>query len=191
MNTQKRIPMIIVVGPSGVGKSSFVDAITRENPNILDVITYTTRDMRTGESEGNPYHFVTQERFKHLIAEGFFVEWAKVHDRLYGTPKDQINRALSEGRPVIMDVDVQGARAFIEEYPGCLTLFIHPPHLDELRRRIISREGKEPTDLAVRLANAEKEIAQSHLFHQQLTNDDFDGSYLQFKKIIEEFLKNQ
>ena len=189
---ETKIPMVIVVGPSGVGKSSFVEKLCEENNNILDVITYTTRDMRKGEREGNPYHFVTEERFQSLIKEEFFVEWANVHGRLYGTPRDQIENAIHRGQPVIMDVDVQGAEIFQKRYPGCLTLFIHPPSIEELRKRIISREGgKEPHDLEVRLANAEKEIAIADQFDQQFTNDEFSSSYSQFKKIIEEFLESK
>ena len=192
MSSKEKIPMVIVVGPSGVGKSSFVEKLCEENGSILDVITYTTRDMRKGESEGNPYHFVTEERFKALIEDNFFVEWANVHGRLYGTPRDQIEDSISKGQPVIMDVDVQGAEIFQKQYPGCLTLFIHPPSIDELRKRIINREGgKEPHDLNVRLSNAEKEIAIADRFDQQFTNDEFSSSYAQFKKIIEEFLESK
>lgn len=184
--------MVIVVGPSGVGKSSFVEKLVSERQDILDVITYTTRSMRKGESEANPYHFVTEETFQGLIDEDFFVEWANVHGRLYGTPRDQIEASIERGQPVIMDVDVQGAQIFQKRYPGCLTLFIHPPSLEELRNRIISREGgKAPHDLETRLANAEKEVGLSSSFDEQLTNDDFDVSYGQFKKIIEEFLKSK
>lgn len=191
MSTNARIPMIIVVGPSGVGKSSFVDKITAEIPKIKDVITFTTRQMRKGESEGNPYHFVTHDRFLELKAQGFFVEWANVHGKLYGTPKQEIHESLKAGTPVIMDVDVQGAATFIREYPGCLTLFIHPPGIDELKRRIIKRESQEPKDLEVRLKNAEMELQRCQEFEVQLVNDDFDKSYTLFKKIIEDFLKQQ
>ena len=184
--------MIIVVGPSGVGKSSFVEKLCEEKPLIEDVITFTTRTMRKGESQGNPYHFVEEEKFKSLIEEEFFVEWANVHGRLYGTPRDQIQNSMASGRAVIMDVDVQGAEIFQKEYPGCLTLFIHPPSIEELKKRIISREGgKEPHDLSVRLSNAEKEIAISGRFSVQLTNDEFSSSYDKFKKIIEEFLESK
>lgn len=181
--------MIIVVGPSGVGKSSFVEKLTNENPKILDIITFTTRPMREGETEGFPYHFVSPEKFKALMSEDFFVEWAEVHGRLYGTPRNQIDDALQAKRPVIMDVDIQGAKIFQEKYPGCLTLFIHPPSLDELRRRIVNRESKVPADLELRLKNAKAEMARADEFDEHLTNDDFDQSYSQFKKIIEEFLK--
>ena len=192
MSKAEKIPMVIVIGPSGVGKSSFVEKLCDENSSILDVITYTTRAMRDGETEGNPYHFVTEERFKALIKEEFFVEWANNHGCLYGTPRDQIENSISKGQPVIMDVDVKGAKVFQERYPGCLTLFIHPPSIDELRKRIISREGgKEPHDLSIRLANAEKEIAIADEFDEQFTNDEFSSSFERFKKIIEEFLNSK
>lgn len=183
--------MIIVVGPSGVGKSSFVDRITQELPQIKDVITFTTRPMREGESEGNPYHFVSSERFKKLRDQDFFVEWAEVHGRLYGTPKQVIHECIKAGRPVIMDVDVQGAATFVKEYPGCLTLFIHPPNMEELKRRIIKRESKAPADLEVRMANAERELKRADEFDVQLTNSDFTTSYAEFKKVVEDFLKGQ
>lgn len=187
----KPIPMIIVVGPSGVGKSSFVDKITEELPKIKDVITYTTRSMREGETQGSPYHFVSQEDFLDRRDNGFFVEWAEVHGRLYGTPKQEIHESLEQGIPVIMDVDCQGAATFIKEYPGCLTLFIHPPSLDELKRRIVKRESKAPKDLEIRLKNAEKELGRASEFDVQLTNDEFDRSYAEFKKIVEDFLNQQ
>lgn len=187
----RRIPMIIVVGPSGVGKSSFVDKITEELPKIKDVITYTTRNMREGESQGSPYHFVSKDEFLKKREDGFFVEWAEVHGRLYGTPKQEIHESLEKGEPVIMDVDVQGAATFTKEYPGCLTLFIHPPNMDELKQRIIKRESKAPADLDVRLKNAQKELQRSGEFDVQLTNDEFSRSYAEFKKIVEDFLNQQ
>jgi guanylate kinase len=94
------------------------------------------------------------------------------------------------GEAVIMDVDVHGAKVFQEKYPGCLTIFIHPPDLDELKRRIISREGKPPADLAVRLETAKKELTLASHFDEQLLNNDFGPSYAQFKKIIEDYLKS-
>src|SRR6185437_12328949 len=104
----KGIGMIIVVGPSGVGKSTLVDKVTVEFPILFDTVTCTTRSIRKGESEGVPYHFMSETKFRDLIAQNYFVEWAMVHDKLYGTPKVQIDGALAEGRIVIMDVDVQG-----------------------------------------------------------------------------------
>ena len=185
MKPQKRPSLIIVVGPSGVGKSSFVDRITKEMPLLFDTVTYTTRAMRKGESEGIPYHFVTEERFKELLSQGFFIEHAIVHGRMYGTPKHQIDDAIAAGRVVIMDVDVQGARSFKSIYTDAFAIFIHPPSIDELRQRVILRDGKALPDLETRMANAQKEIKVAHEFDTQMVNDDFDRSYAEFKKIIE------
>lgn len=187
-NSKPHISMIIVVGPSGVGKSSFVDLITKEMPILFDTVTYTTRAMRKGESEGHPYHFVDENKFRSLLKEGFFVENAEVHGRLYGTPKHQIDDAIAAGRVVIMDVDIQGAKTFKAFYPEAFAIFIHPPSIDELRRRVISRDGKVADDLEVRMENARKEIAVAHTFDAQLTNEDLQHSYAQFKKFIEEKL---
>src|SRR5690242_8331819 len=114
--------MIIVVGPSGVGKSTLVDKITAEFPILFDTVTYTTRAMRKGEKEGVPYHFVAQEKFLELVEQNFFVEWANVHNKMYGTSRVQVDEAIAAGRIVIMDVDVQGAKVFREKYPNSLTL---------------------------------------------------------------------
>ncbi len=180
--------MIIIVAPSGAGKSSFVDRITSEFKILRDTVTYTTRAVRAGESEGNPYHFVSLEKFKQLIDENFFVEWAHVHQNMYGTPFYQITEAFQKGEVVIMDVDVQGADTFKGKFPDAMTIFILPPSIDELRRRVIKRDKKVPADLEIRMANAAKEIARAHEFDFQLVNDDFEVSYAKFKKIIEELL---
>jgi guanylate kinase len=180
--------MIIVAAPSGAGKSSFVEKITQEDPRLVDVITYTTREMRRGESQGHPYHFVAIEEFQKLLAQDFFVEHALVHTKWYGTPRDQIAKAWDQGRCVIMDLDVQGAATFRREYPEAQTIFILPPSIDELRRRVVLRDGKVPADLEVRMQNAEKEIARQNEFNFRVVNDDFVSSYLRFKKIIDELL---
>jgi guanylate kinase len=181
--------MIIVAGPSGVGKSSFVDKIIGELPILVDIKTYTTRPMRVGESEGDPYHFVTLEKFDELIEQGFFVEWANVHTSKYGAPYDQIYNAWRKGHPVIMDVDVQGTATFKKNFPTCCAIFIHPPSIDALRKRVMHRDKGNIMDLEVRMANAQKEIQQAYLFNYQLVNDEFDESYSQFKKTVEAYIK--
>ena len=180
--------MIIVAAPSGAGKSSFVEKICREDRRLVDIITCTTRLMRAGESQGNPYFFLEKQDFQSKVEAGYFVEWALVHNNLYGTPIDQIKKAWSENRCVIMDIDVQGARTFREKYPESKGIFIVPPSIDELRRRILKRDGRVPADLEVRMANAAKEMARDPEFDCQIVNDDFETSYAQFKKIIDQWL---
>ncbi len=186
----KKMPtrMIIIVAPSGAGKSSFVDRITAEFKILRDTVTYTTRQMRAGEVEGSPYHFVSADKFKELIGQNFFVEWAHVHQNMYGTPYYQIDEAFKKNEVVIMDVDVQGADTFRSKYPDAKTIFILPPSIDELRRRVMKRDKKLPPDLEVRMQNATKEINRAKEFDYQVVNDDFESSYAKFKKIIEELL---
>jgi len=180
--------MIIVAAPSGAGKSSFVERACREEPRLVDTVTYTTRSMRKGESQGHPYHFVTREEFEAKIKENFFVEWANVHTNLYGTPYDQLENAWIQGKCVIMDIDVQGTDTFKAKYPDAVSVFILPPSIDELRRRIEKRDGRVPADIEIRMANAEKEIQHASRFDYQIVNDQFEVSYAQFKKIVEELL---
>ncbi|HEY8269621.1 MAG TPA: guanylate kinase [Pseudobdellovibrionaceae bacterium] len=180
--------MIIVAAPSGAGKSSFVERACREEKRLEDTVTYTTRAMRKGESQGHPYHFIPEEEFKAKIAENFFVEWAEVHTNLYGTPYDQLENAWIQGKCIIMDVDVQGAETFKAKYPDAVSIFILPPSIDELRRRIEKRDGGIPKDIEIRMANAEKELEHASRFDYQIINDQFEHSYAQFKKIVEELL---
>ncbi len=178
--------LIVVVGPSGAGKSSFVERAVEQMPILVDVVTCTTRSMREGEREGYPYHYLSKEDFEQKVASGFFVEYAQVHGNFYGTPRDQIEKTWSENKAVIMDLDIQGANTFMEKYPDEVqTIFIMPPSIDELRKRVILRDGREPDDLDLRMENGKKEIAQAQKFHFQVVNDEFDNAFAKFKKIIE------
>lgn len=180
--------LIIVAAPSGAGKSSFVEKITKDDPRLVDVITFTTRAMRKGETAGNPYHFISLEDFQQKINEGFFVEWAKVHTNFYGTSYESIEGTWGQGKCAIMDIDIQGVVTFKSKFPDAKTVFILPPSIDELRRRITKRDGGVPADIEVRMANAEKEIQEASKFDYQIVNDNFEQSYAQFKKIVEELL---
>jgi guanylate kinase len=183
--------MLIVAAPSGAGKSSFVERITLEDQRLVDIITYTTRLPRRGESEGKPYHFITRDEFLRRQKTNFFVEFAEVHGNMYGTPSDQIDVAWSRGCCVIMDVDVQGAATFRSKYPDSKSIFILPPSIEELRKRIIKRDGKVPEDLEVRMRNAELEMSRQKEFDYHVVNDDFESSYRNFKKIIEDLLRSR
>ena len=181
--------MILVAAPSGAGKSSLVDRVIKDLPQLEDVITYTTRSMRHHEVQGQPYHFISADDFKSKIDEGFFIEWAKVHTNFYGTSQESLEAAWKRGKVVIMDLDVQGVRTFRQKLPeGLRTIFILPPSLEELKRRILKRDGREPVDIEVRMKNAALEMAEAQHFDFQVVNEDFEKSYQIFKKIIEELL---
>lgn len=180
--------MIIVAAPSGAGKSSFVEKLAGEDPRFHDIITYTTRAMRHHESQGKPYFFISKEEFEKKVSEGFFIEWAQVHTNMYGTSFEQIQLAWAKDKVVIMDIDIQGVVTLKSKYPDAKTVFILPPSIEELRRRVIKRDGSPPPDLDVRMANAEKEMSKASEFDVRIVNDDFDRSYDEFKKIVEKWI---
>jgi guanylate kinase len=165
-----------------------VERISKEDPRLVDVITFTTRSMRKGESPGSPYHFLKADDFKKKIEEGFFVEWAQVHNNFYGTSYDSIHDTWKQGRCAIMDIDIQGVETFKRKFDDTKTIFILPPSIDELRRRIEKRDGGMPADIEVRMANAQKELLEASKFDFQIVNDVFEDSYAKFKKIVEELL---
>lgn len=180
--------MIIVAAPSGAGKSSFVERLAAEDNRLHDIVTYTTRSMRSNESQGKPYFFISKEEFEKKIREDFFIEWAKVHTNMYGTSYEQINLAWAKNKVVIMDIDIQGVVTFKSKFPDAKTVFILPPSIEELRRRVIKRDGSPPPDLDVRMANAEKEMQKANEFDVRIINDDFDRSFAEFKKIVENWI---
>ncbi len=180
--------MVIVAAPSGAGKSSFVEKLSGDDARFHDVITYTTRAMRHHENQGKPYFFISAEEFQKKISEGFFIEWAQVHTNLYGTSHEQLQLAWSQDKVVIMDIDIQGVVTFKSKYPDAKTVFILPPSIEELRRRVIKRDGSPPPDLDVRMANAEKEMKKASEFDVRIVNDDFERSYAEFKKVVENWI---
>lgn len=187
----RKNPVIILVGPSGVGKSTLVSMLLEDNTQMVDIITYTTRPMRPNEKEGDPYHFVSQSKFEELKAKSFFVETAWVHTNQYGTPLDQIESAWKTNRIVLMDVDVQGAATFKRKFPQSLTIFILPPSINMLRQRLENRPGSKSDDLELRMTNAKKEIDRSREFDHHLINDDLKVCFVQLKKLIEEYLSHR
>lgn len=182
--------LIIIAAPSGAGKNTFIDKALKEFHNLRDVTTFTTREMRKGETEGDPYHFVSELEFHKLVKEDFFVEWANVHVYFYGTPWDELRWNWARKRAVIMDLDVQGAQTFREKFPQCLTVFIMPPSLNVLKDRILKREGRLPEDINVRMQSAEAEMKRADEFDVQIINDDFDKAFSEFKDVLANYLKS-
>jgi guanylate kinase len=183
--------ILLIIGPTAVGKSSLLERAVADYPQLVDIITYTTRPMRTGESEANPYHFISETQFKDMIEKNFFVEWAIVHGKMYGTPRDQITASAQSGKISIMDVDVQGAKTLMREFPQAVTIFLKPPSMDALRQRFMKRGVTDEEDLNRRLASAKVEMAQAEDFQHVLINDDFASTYQQIRKIVEKLLRNQ
>ena len=167
---------LVISAPSGAGKTTLVHRLTREFPHFSYSVSYTTRAPREGEIDGKDYHFVSMREFQTLIEKDFFAEWAMVHNNCYGTPLGEIMDMLNQGRDVLLDVDVQGARRLKEKLPG-LFVFILPPSRAALEERLLKRGTDAPEVIQTRLDNAGDEIAQAVLFDAWVVNDDLDAAY--------------
>lgn len=184
----KTKPLLIVMSaPSGCGKSTLIDMLLQEYSDIVYSISCTTREPRGEEEDGLDYHFKTKERFEELIKKNAFIEYAKVHDNYYGTLKGPIEEVLAEGNSMILDIDVQGAakvRDYVRSLPntsplkiGYVDIFIQPPSMEELRRRLESRGTDAQDVIEKRLRNAEGEMARADEYMFQVTNDDLGIAY--------------
>ena len=164
-------PLVIVIsGPSGVGKDVLIEGMAGRGLAYHFTVTATTRDPRPGEREGINHHFLSVAEFQQAIEDDELLEWARVFGNYYGVPKRQVRDALSRGKHVIIRVDVQGALRIKELAPEAFMIFVHPPNLDVLQRRLERRGVNSETDIATRLAAATDEIGQSEAFDRQVVN---------------------
>jgi guanylate kinase len=163
-----------LAGPSGVGKSSIVSALRAKLPELFFSVSATTRDPRPSEVEGRDYHFVGPAGFDKLVAGDELLEWAEIHGGLQrsGTPRRPVEDALAAGRPVLVEVDLNGARAIKDAMPEVVTVFVEPPSYAELERRLRGRGTESEAQFARRLATAREELAARTEFDVALVNDD-------------------
>jgi len=176
--------MIIISGPSGVGKSTICKQILKQMDNVYLSISVTTRPKKKGEQDGVDYFFLTREDFSKQIKAGNFLEYAEVFGNLYGTPKDKINEMLEKGKIVLLEIDFQGAEQVKELYPNAKTIFILPPEHKELENRITGRGRDDEKDITNRLAGAGREIAESMYFDYKVVNDKLEKAVEEILKII-------
>jgi guanylate kinase len=172
MSSEGPLPLI-VSSPSGAGKTTLTTRLLAALPNLRFSVSHTTRKPRAGEQDGREYHFVTRERFVELVKAGAFLEWAKVHDNLYGTSRAELEQA-SAFRGVIFDVDHQGARQIKSARPDAVAVFILPPSMDALLARLRGRASEDEATVRRRFDGARAEIAHYGLFDYVLVNDDLD-----------------
>lgn len=165
---------LVLSAPSGAGKTTLVHRLLKDFPDFAFSISCTTRAPRAGEVDGRDYHFLSRERFDVMRREGAFAEWAQVHGNYYGTPLGPLREILASGRDVLLDVDVQGAAQLSLSLHNATTVFILPPSMKELERRLRSRGTDSGDVIATRLANARREIAEARWFDSIIVNDDLD-----------------
>jgi guanylate kinase len=163
--------LFVISAPSGAGKTSICREILALMPGLRQSISYTTRAMRPGERDGIDYYFVSREVFEGMVADGAFVEWAQVHGNCYGTARAFLEQAREEGADVLLDIDFQGARQLRDSGLDGVFIFILPPHMDELRKRLDCRNTDDEETIARRLANAVGEIAEAVNFDYLVVND--------------------
>jgi guanylate kinase len=185
----KRKPgsLFIISAPSGGGKTTLSKALLNRFKDILYSVSYTTRLPRKGERDGVDYYFIPKKDFEKRIESGYWAEWAQVHGNYYGTSAVFLDQGLASGRDILLDIDVQGTLQILENYPDSVTIFIMPPSLKMLRKRLEMRrtEGRETIDR--RLLTAEKEMAQKDLYRYVIINDQLSVSIEKLIAIIEKY----
>jgi guanylate kinase len=152
--------IFILSAPSGAGKTTLYNGLRKIFPEIKLSVSCTTRARRRGEINGRDYRFISVRQFEGLKRRGEFAEWAKVHDYFYGTPKKPLDRAIEAGRDILLDIDVQGSRSIKKAYPKAVTVFVLPPSMSELKRRLAARGTDDQKIIRRRLANARGEIGK-------------------------------
>ena len=176
--------IFILAAPSGAGKSSLVAALLADDPQLKLSVSFTTRKPRTGEVDGVAYNFTTVADFLERRSRGEFLENAKVHDNYYATSRTWIAQVLSEGRDIVLEIDWQGAEQVRAAFPAVHSIFVLPPSLDELERRLRGRDTDSPEAIATRLANARIEMEKASRFDYTVVNDQFDHALVELKRII-------
>ena len=176
--------LIVVSGASGTGKGTVCKKILNDLPEVAYSISATTRVPRPGEVDGKEYYFLSVDEFKNWIADGKFLEYAEVYGNFYGTPLNKIEERLNRGEDILLEIDVQGALNVKKKCPEGIYIFLLPPSLEELKRRIEGRGTETPESLSRRLKNAVAEIKIGTEYDYVVVNDTIDNAVAQIKAII-------
>ena len=163
--------LFVISAPSGAGKGTVIKQLQKLKPEIVLSVSATTRAPRPGEKDGISYFFVTRERFREMINQGELLEYAQYVGEFYGTPKNMIDSCIRQGNDVLLEIEVQGARQIMELRPEAVTIFIIPPDMDELERRLRNRKTDSEEKLAARLERARVELDEKHNYDYIIIND--------------------
>ena len=188
--TTNRGKMVIIVAPSGTGKSSLIKKLLLEFPILQWSVSHTTRPMRPGEEQGKDYFFTTVDKFKSEIEQDAFVEWALVHGHYYGTSRRFVEGGLNNGHYLLFDVDVQGADKLLKDFrKDAVAIFITPPSIEDLSERLKKRGTDSPEVIERRLKNARDELKRKNDFDKLVLNENFDLAYEELKIIFKDILR--
>jgi guanylate kinase len=177
--------LFVITAPSGAGKTSLIEALLKADPSLTESISYTTRAPRPGEKDGVNYHFIDDAQFLEMKARGEFLESAEVHGYRYGTSKKVITDALARGEDLILEIDWQGAQQVRAVYPDCVGIFILPPSIEELERRMRARGQDADAVIRRRLDNARGEMEHAGEFDYAIINKDFHTAQRTLAEIIQ------
>ena len=176
--------LLVISGPSGVGKGTVLHDLMNTQKNLVYSVSVTTRKSRPGEIEGVIYFFKSHDEFEKMIEEDKFLEYAKVHDNYYGTPKDFVEEKINEGKIVILEIDVQGALNVKENIDNGVYIFLAPPSLSELKNRIVNRGTETESDINLRMNNARKELSYIKNYDYLVVNDHLNSAINLVNEII-------
>ncbi len=184
---KKRGTLFVISSPSGGGKSTIISHLLDQEDNLYYSVSATTRKPRKGEKDGDDYHFITREEFEAKIKNNEFIEWAEVHNNLYGTLKSEIDKALEKGRNVILDIDVQGGESIKKIIPDSVLIFLMPPSIEVLENRLKKRGTESELSLKQRLKAAKHEIKYADKYDFQVINNKLEDTVNEVKTIIKHF----
>ncbi len=173
--------LIVLTGPSGVGKGTLVRSLLQRHRQLYLSISATTRSPRAGEVEGEHYYFVSRSAFEKMIAENQLLEWAEFAGNYYGTPRLPIEQQIAQGKSILLEIELEGARQIHRSFPSALRIFILPPSFAELEKRLRDRSSDADEAIARRLQRAQVEVDAADEFDLQIVNDDFDTALQQLE----------
>ncbi len=176
--------LTVITGPSGVGKGTLVARLLQRHPALWLSVSATTRSPRPGEIDGQHYFFLTRTDFEARVASGGFLEWAAFAGHLYGTPREPVEAHLAQGRPVLLEIELEGARQVRRTFPAAFQLLIKPPSFEELERRIRGRGTDADEAIARRLARARVELEAEAEFDAVLVNGDLEAAVAELERIV-------
>lgn len=176
--------LLIISGPAGTGKGTVCNALLEKDKNIKFSVSSTTREPRVGEVDGVNYNFISKEEFKEMVENNKFLEHAFVHTDYYGTSEESVMKSVSEGKVVLLEIDVQGALQVKERHPEVVTIFLLPPSMEELERRIVDRNTETQEQINKRMENAYKEISLVNKYDYYVVNDDLDIAINNIESIL-------
>ncbi len=184
MKEERKCMLIVISGPSGVGKGTIFSRLLASDPSLTFSVSATTRSPRNGETDGVDYFFITEDQYQELVQQDAFLEHATVHGHSYGTLKSQIVEKLEKGLNVVLDIDPQGAKQVMAQWPDCVSIFLLPPSYDKLRQRLYGRNTDATEEIERRLKNAKGEIEQAGMYQYVVVNDDLQVALNQVTAIV-------